>query len=88
MENKEYAVTIPVEDYKELIQAQNELDSLINYIFSLYDYDGSEIYFDEQSVYLLTVYLKNIWSYTYHKTLTELKANYHKIESELDQVGD
>jgi hypothetical protein len=78
MENKEYTVTIPVEDYKELIQAQNELDNLINYIFGLYDYNGMDMYFDEQALYLLTIYLKNIWSYTYYKTFTKLKNDYDK----------
>lgn len=88
MEDKEYTVTIPVEDYKELVRAQNELDNLINYIFDLYDYDGIGMSFDDQSVYLLTIYLKHIWGYEYNKTLSKLKHDYQKEQNKLDQVGE
>lgn len=85
MEDKEFTVTIPTEDYKELIQAQNELDNLINYIFGLCDLEENGLTLDEQSVYLLIVYLKNIWSFSYNKTLINLQTKQRNRE---DKIGE
>lgn len=81
MEDKEYTVTIPTEDYKDLIRAQNELDNIIDYVFNLYDYDGTKLCFSDDSFYLLDNFLKSLWSYSYSKTLNRLKAEKEK-ESE------
>jgi hypothetical protein len=81
MENKEYTVTIPIEEYKDLIRAQNELDNIIDFIFNLYDYDGTNLCFAVGGFYLLDKYLKSLWGFTYNKTLNRLKEEYKK-ESE------
>ena len=78
MEDKEYTVTIPTEDYKDLIRAQNELDNIIDYVFNLYDYDGTKLCFSDDSFYLLDNFLKSLWRYSYSKTLNRLKAEKEK----------
>ena len=82
MENKEYTATIPIDEYKDLIRAQNELDNIIDYVFNLYDYDGTKLCFREDSFYLLDNYLKSLWGFTYNKTLNRLKEEYKNRKGE------
>lgn len=73
MNENELMVTIPLDEYKDLIYSQRELDNLINYIFGISLTGDGKLDFDEQAAYLLEVYLKNIWSYTYNKKINESK---------------
>lgn len=70
--DREYTVTIPLEDYKELIMAQTNLDNLIDFIFNNCEYCSllNKLDFDKEK---LNVYLKSVWNYSYQKNIERLK---------------
>lgn len=74
MGDNELMVTIPLEDYKDLIANQRSFDELIDYIFdnSIYNHITNDLEFDE---YRLRYYLHSNYGYRYNKTIEEKQKN-------------
>lgn len=72
MEDKEYTVTILLNEYKELIEDRTRLYDLIDFIFNNCDYSNilNSLEINENR---LNNYLKAIWSFNYNKTIEKLK---------------
>lgn len=68
----EYTVTIPLEKYTDLVLAQRELDTLIDFIFNTADYNSID---DRLIIDFVDLekYLKNFWSYNYNLKINELR---------------
>lgn len=72
--DEEYKVTIPLDEYRELIEVRNECDNLVDFIFNTAAYNSllNQLELDEHKI---NIYLKNTWAYNYNKKVDELKKS-------------